>query len=146
MGVQSAHSEPRTPNPELTRRCQGLTLIEVLFSLAILAVGEVLIMQALARGAHALAIAERRSTAYAFAAAKLADLEMSFQQRAEPNMSGRFGAGQGAFEWRVDSVPQDDQPKLALVTLTVDWRQGKHEYASRFSTVRRLSDEELHPQ
>ncbi len=100
-------------------------------------------MQALARGAYALVTAERRSTAYAFAAAKLADLDMSFQQRAEPNMSGRFGSGQGAFEWHVDSVPQDDQPRLALMTLTVDWRQGKHEYALRFSTVRRVPEEEI---
>jgi prepilin-type N-terminal cleavage/methylation domain-containing protein len=127
------------------RRCSGLTLIEVLLSLAILAVGEVLVMQALARGASALAAAEHRSTAYAFAAAKLADLEMSFQQRQELKTNGRFGAGRDAFEWQVEAAAQDDQPRLELVTLTVDWRQGPHRYASRFSTVRRVPEEELLP-
>ena len=71
-GVRSEHAELRTPNSELTRRRQGLTLIEVLLSLAILGIGEVVILQALARGAHAMAAAERRSAAYAFAAAQLA--------------------------------------------------------------------------
>ena len=120
-----------------------MTLIEVLLSLAILAIGQVVILQALARGAYALAGAERSSTAYAFAAAKLADLDLSFQQRVEPKMSGRFGSGQGAFEWHVDRVPQDDQLRLALVTLTVGWRQGKHEYASRFNMVHRAPEEKL---
>ena len=97
-------------------------------------------MQALARGAHALAAAQYRSTAYAFAAAKLADLEIGLQQRQEMKTSGRFGSGQEAFEWEVATAPQD-HPKLELVTLTVDWRQGQHRYASNFSTVRRVPEE-----
>ena len=102
-------------------------------------------MQALARGAHALAAAQYRSTAYAFAAAKLADLEMSLQQQQELRTSGRFGSGPNAFDWQVTTAPQDDQPQLEQVTLTVDWRQGPHRYASSFSTVRRAPAEERQP-
>jgi hypothetical protein len=113
----------------------------VLISLAILSVGQVIIMQALARGAYALASAKRRSTAYAFAAAKLADLELSERQRVEPRLSGRFGSGQDTFGWRVDTAP--DSAQLELVTLTVDWRQSGHAYAQHFSAVRRAPAEDL---
>ena len=93
-------------------------------------------MQALARGAAALASAKQRSTAYTFAAAKLADLDLSQQQRIEPRLSGHFGSGRELFGWRVDAVPEPERPELELVTLTVDWQHGRHDYASRFSTVR----------
>ena len=119
----------------------GFTLVEVLISVAILAVGSVLIMQALARGAYALAVAAQRSTAYSFAAAKLADLELSARQGIVPNSAGRFGTGARQCEWRVDASPLDDEPQLALLTLTVGWRQGRYQYESRFSTVQRLPPE-----
>lgn len=98
-------------------------------------------MQALAQGAAALASARHRSTAYTFAAAKLADLEMAERQRLEPRLSGRFGSGRDTFGWRLDMAPEVEQPRLELVTLTVDWRQGQHAYASQFSTVRRAPEE-----
>ena len=122
-------------------RQTGLTLIEVLLSLVILGIGEVVILQALARGAHAMAAAERQSAAYAFAAAKLADLELGVQQGGELKTSGAFGTGSSRFDWHLDTVPQSDDPRLALMTLTVDWRQGPHRYASSFSTIRRAPKE-----
>ena len=100
-------------------------------------------MQALARGAAALASAKQRSTAYAFAAAKLADLELSQQQRVEPRLSGHFGSGRELLGWRVDAAPELERPELELVTLTVDWHQGHHDYASRFSAVRLAPAETL---
>jgi hypothetical protein len=123
-----------------------LTLIEVLISIAILAIGQVLIMQALARGAHALSVAERRSTAYAFAAAKLADINLRARQGEAIDMDGRFGSGRSAFEWRIDRFPQPDHPAIELLTLTIDWPQGKHRVASSFSAVRQLSEVEMLPQ
>jgi hypothetical protein len=115
----------------------------VLISIAILAIGQVLIMQALARGAHALAIAERRSTADAFAAAKLADIDLRAHQGQEIDADGRFGSGRNAFGWRVERALQPDHPTLELVTLTVDWPQGKTRAASRFTTVRLLDADEV---
>ena len=119
----------------------GFTLVEVLISIAILAVGAVLIMQALVRGAYALTVASNRSTVYSFAAAKLTDLELSTRQGVAQKSSGRFGSGAGQFEWQVDASPLDDEPQLSLVTLTVAWRQGRHRYESHFSTVQRLPPE-----
>ena len=98
-------------------------------------------MQALARGAYALTVASNRSTVYSFAAAKLTDLELSTRQGVAPKSSGRFGSGAGQFEWQVEASPLDDEPQLALVTLTVAWRQGRHRYESHFSTVQRLPPE-----
>ena len=138
-GGRGTSRAPR-PAPRAPHARFGLTLIEVLISLAILSIGQVIVMQGLARGAHALAAARYRSTAYTFASAKLADLELSQQQGAEARLSGRFGSGQETFNWRVDAVPQEDQPGLELVTLTVDWRQGQHAYAQRFSTMRRAAE------
>lgn len=117
-----------------------MTLVEVLISVAILAIGAVLIMQALARGAFAQALAQHRATAYAFAAAKLADLEMIAAAGAIPASSGRFWAGQDAFEWQVGAAPLDDAPELQLLTLTVSWRQGRHRYESSYSVVQRAPE------
>ena len=125
---------PRAPR-------QGLTLVEVLISVAILAVGAVLIMQALARGAYGLTVASNRSTAYAFAAAKLVDLELSAQQGTVPKTRGRFRTDRGRFEWTVHTAPLDE-PQLELIMLTVSWRQGRHAYESSYSTAQRVPLEE----
>ena len=117
----------------------------MLISLAILSVGQVIIMQALARGAAALATAKQRSTAYAFAASKLADLELSERQHAEPRLSGRFGSGRDTFGWRIDAAPEAGQPRVELLTLTVDWQHGQHDYASQFSTLRRAPEGTVAP-
>ena len=115
--------------------------MEVLLSVAILAIGAVLIMQALARGAYALAVAKYRSTAYAFSEAKLADLELSASQGLIPKASGHFGAGQERFEWTVSATPLEEALPIQRVTLTVGWRQGRHPYESDFSLVQRVPPE-----
>jgi hypothetical protein len=115
-----------------------LTLVEILISVAILAVGAVLIMQALARGAYALSAAHVRSQVYAFSAAKMADLELSLQQGVAPNTEGQFGVGREQIRWRVKTTLVDDEPELQLVTLIVSWRQGRHDYESSVATVQRV--------
>ena len=110
--------------------------MEVLISVAILSVGAVLILQALARGAYTLTLAKHRATAYAFAAAKLADLELAASQGVEPQMSGEFGPARERFTWQLEAAPLDE-PELQRVTLTVSWRQGRHRHDSSFTTVQR---------
>jgi prepilin-type N-terminal cleavage/methylation domain-containing protein len=71
----------------------GLTLVEVLISIAILALGAGLVMQALARGAHTLVVARNRSTAYAFSAAKMTDLESLNGAVCQYDTAEQFRAG-----------------------------------------------------
>jgi hypothetical protein len=114
----------------------------VLISIAILASGAVIITQALARGAHALALAQRRTTAYSFAASKLADLELAAAEGDTARTAGAFGVGQDRFEWHLETAPLD-VPSLQTATLTVTWRQGGRDYESRFSTVQPVPPEDV---
>ena len=116
--------------------------MEVLISIAILAGGAAIIMQALARGAHALALAQRRTTAYQFAASKLADLELAEAEGKAIRSAGQFGTGPERFEWHLKAAPLD-APTLQMVTLTVEWRQGGQRYESRFSTVQPVPPEDI---
>ena len=131
---------PRTQNaerlwkgPEPKTYVRGMTLVEVLLSVVILASATVLILQALARGAVGLAIAANRSRAYAFASTKLADVELSFAQGLNPAPKGNFRMGDTPFHWELAMSQAIEDPELQVVTLTVDWNQGRGEYASQFS-------------
>ena len=130
-----------TMTSQIGSRSRGLTLVEILVAVAILATGGVLILQALARGAYALNVAENRRWAYVFSQAKMADLDMSLKQGLEPKTHGEFRMGREQFRWDVDTFATDE-PELQLVTLTVAWRQGRHDYASQFSTLVRVEVEE----
>ena len=123
----------------LASRHRGLTLIELLISVAILASAAVLIMQALARGAYTLALADNRLKAYAFCATKMADLEMQFNSAAALDTHGEFRSGRDQFEWHVESSAISDDPTLELITLTVGWQQGRDAYTSHVSALRHLA-------
>ena len=116
---------------------RGLTFVEILISVAILAGAVVLIMQALARGAYLMRLAENRLLAYTFATAKMADLETSLRQGEVPKLFGEFRNGLERFDWRVHADPEED-PRLERLTLTVEWRQGRDAYQSSVSLLRRL--------
>lgn len=126
---------PRTAPPS----ARGFTLIEVLLSIAILSVGTVFVMQALLRGAYALAVADARTTVYAFASAKLSDLETGSAQGLAPKTSGKFTADGYPISWRLETSPLADEPELELATLTVSWMQGGQWHDTHFNTVRRLN-------
>jgi hypothetical protein len=110
-------------------------------SVAILAGGAALIMQALLRAAVASQAAKHRTSAYAFAVAKMADLELSFRQGHDPDRSGAFRIGQQPFTWQVDqqllagAEALEGEPALHEITLSVAWRQGRAGYATDVSTI-----------
>ena len=129
-GLQpSAHS--------LQRPC-GLTLIEVLISVILLAGGTVLVMQSFATGWEAIVRADERTTAYLFALSKLADLELANQQGRElsDRINGSFRAEAKPFTWRLDAVPDGSsiQPPTQ-VTLSVSWPRGKSTDEAQFSVL-----------
>lgn len=115
----------------------GLTLIEILISIAILAFALTLILQSLGRGAYALALAGNRLRAYEFAAAKMGDLELAWRLAEEPKARGSFRMGGTLFTWSLDEQPLE-RPEMALSTLTIRWDQGRHEQASQVEAVHRV--------
>ena len=136
LGAQGWGCWPRAQSPEPRACVSGLTLIEILVSVAILASAMVLIMQALARGASALNLARNRLSAYRFSVAKMADLELSAGQPSVPRTEGQFRAGRDEFHWRVEAASSPDEPQLELVNLIVAWDQGRHTYESQVSALR----------
>ena len=122
---------------------RGLTLIEILVSVAILAGSLALILQALARGSYALAVADNRFTSYAFLVAKLADVDTMIARGHTMTTEGQFRSGRQPFHWRLDTVPSPEDPLLEQVTLRVMWRQGERDYHSDVSLLRRLPEQTL---
>ena len=133
--------QPRALSPEPTALRRGLTLIEILVSVTILATAVVLIMQAFVRGAYMVSVATHRLNAYAFSSAKMADLELSVRQGFVPEPRGRFRMGQDQYEWHVEIVPSIEDPELETLTLTVGWRQGPHAYETSVSTLKRVVEQ-----
>ena len=120
-------------------RNNGLTLVEILVSVVILASAMVLIMQAFARGAQALSLARNRLRAYGFAMEKMADLELDFVQQITPRLNGQFYRGHDLFHWRVEATAVADEPQLQWISLIVSWPQNQSVYESRVGLVIRVA-------
>lgn len=123
---------PRVP------RGAGLTLIELLVAVVILATSAVFVMGALARAAEAQAIADEQRCAYLFGLEKMAALEVGFfsgQEIAEKE-EGSFLVGAQRFAWRtVARHPDEARPEVTAVALTVAWRRGEQDYAQQYRTT-----------
>ena len=117
---------------------RGLTLIEILLSIVILSSAVTIIMQAMARSVSALHLAQHTITAYAFANAKLADVELELAQQKDPSGSGSFREGRDLFRWSVDVVPWVDSPGVEHVSLTVMWTQRGQAYTREVAMLHRV--------
>ena len=121
----------------------GLTLIEVLVSTVIIAVGTVVVMQALANVAQAQAVSEDRAQACLVAAAKMAEAELAAAggARLPEQDGGRLRIGQQPFDWTLAAVASEDDPQVQVVTLAVRWNRGGDAYRQEVSTLVRLPEE-----
>ena len=120
---------------------RGLTLIEVLVSVAILSAGAVVLTQSLANAAHAQAIAESRMQAYLLAASKLGELEL-IAARGEvvpAQAEGTIRVGGEAFGWSI-SASAPDEALAQAVTLRISWHHGSREHAQQLETMVRLPE------
>ncbi len=132
----------RTRNLSLGSRVlsprSGLTLIEVLISVILLAGGAVLVMQSFATGWEAMVRADDRSTAVLFAMSKLADLELASQQSRDvmERPSGTFRVGVRPFAWSVDvqSIERGEEEQH-LLTLSVTWPRGRSTDEAQFTML-----------
>lgn len=118
----------KQPNKSTRRSSAGLTLVEILISVALLSSGAVLVMHAYAKIWQTTRIAEHRAAAHMFALSKMADLELANHQGLELTRrpSGTFRADGHPYTWYVSAALSDpEHPEgPALVTLTVTWPRG----------------------
>ena len=119
---------------------RGLTLIEVLLSTVILAVGAVFVMQALARISYAHLVAEDQRSASLLAMSKMAEIELAVRAGAlsEKGEQGHVRIGLQTFTWDATSAALADDPTRALVHLTISWRRGDAGFERRLDTILRL--------
>ena len=118
-------------------RDKGFTLIEILMSVAILSIGTVLVMQALARAAWGITAAEHRRQACLFSLSKMAEAELTLRtmKELEEHSGGSFQADQQAFVWNLSSMPETEGSPRRLISLAVTWEDGAHRYEHRVQTV-----------
>ncbi|MBI4598496.1 MAG: prepilin-type N-terminal cleavage/methylation domain-containing protein [Candidatus Omnitrophica bacterium] len=107
-------------------KTKGVSLIEVLISVAILAAGMAVILQGLVRSAYTLSVARNRLRAYSFASAKLTEVELGIHQRAELRPEGSFRIGRETFRWQLTVAPAT--PTTQEAALAVEWQQAGHPY------------------
>ena len=110
-------------------------------SLAILGVGAVTVLQALARIAHAQALTAYQANAYLFAVSKLGDVEVAFRQGRDirDQEEGSFHIGPRNFRWALVTVPLVEAPWVRAVSLTVRWRAAQQDYSRQSQTQLRMS-------
>ena len=122
----------------------GFTLIEVLAAVAILSVGDVFILEALARASQAQVLAEAHRGAYAFAVSKLASLELDYQQGQlhGEHEQGTFRIGAQEFTWDLSTTAAEDEPSMQSVDLSVGWQRGQHHYAHEYRSIFRIPEPE----
>ena len=72
----------------------------------------------------------------------VADIEIALKQGITPRAKGQFRMGPMPFHWRLEAESLEEEPALQLMTLTVAWRQGGHEYDSAVSAVTRIPEEQ----
>ncbi|MBI3324649.1 MAG: hypothetical protein HYZ92_05155 [Candidatus Omnitrophica bacterium] len=122
-----------------------MTLIEVLISVVILAVGSVVIMEAFGRMAQALAVADDETGAYLFAMEKMAQVELEFRQGRLPEddkESGSFRLGDQGFDWTLRMSAVSEEPPVRSVALDVEWQRGAADYSRHLETVLRVAQPE----
>lgn len=125
----------------------GLTLVEVLASLVIISIGSVFILQALAKAAHTLTVAENRFLAYAFSASKFAELEVAKAEGLDlPGEEGSFREKGTTFDWFWEVAPSPEEgPFLGEMRLSVTWKKGRHRYEKTTETLWKLPAETERP-
>ena len=106
---------------------RGLTLIELLLSIAILASALAVILQGLVRSTYAMSVARNRLHAYAFITSKLAEVELAARQEKALRPEGSFRLNHDLFSWHLDDSLLS--PTIKLTSLRVEWQQADHPYS-----------------
>ncbi|HEX9780015.1 MAG TPA: hypothetical protein VGB20_02240 [bacterium] len=142
MTSRTGRCSPARPHrPARRGRAAGLTFIELLVAVVVLAAVGVSVMPALGAASRALSVADARTTAQLFAASKLADAELAAQQGREPDesSSGTFAEGGLRYRWAMQAGLHPAGPQLRQVRLSVTWPRGPHTDAYALATILRVT-------
>ena len=126
---------------------KGLTLVEVLVSVALLGLGLVFILPSMVRISYALEVAEAKRLAYFFSVSKMAQVELNFREGIPPEEEdqGQFRSEGRQFQWDLLTSDIPDHPGFHSVLLAVHWRQGDRTYRREFPSLMKLQQEEEEP-
>ena len=121
----------------------GLTLVEVLVSVVIIAIGTVVVMQALARVAQAQVVADDRVQASLVASAKMVEAELATVDGTplSEHDGGHLRVNEQPFDWTLSAAASAEDPQVQAITLAVSWSRGQKTYRQEVSTLVRLPKE-----
>lgn len=125
------------------RNNKGFTLIEVLVAIVVLAVGLVLVAEAMGRTQQAMRISENLITASRLAEEKVTEAELDVLQYHKLQSSSADGTERfpgRQFVWRRTIAPFthstiEDETKANIVLTAVEWREGRRKNQLDLSTV-----------
>lgn len=108
---------------------EGFTLVEVLVSISILAIGLVLVVQAMGRTQLALRLSENITRASYIAEEKIVNMELKVRDLGRASFGGESGRVEfpgRAMEWEsninhFDKVAKDDEARLNKLSVKVNW-------------------------
>jgi type II secretory pathway component PulJ len=114
---------------------QGLSFVEILVSLVILASGSVYLLRALASTAKAQSIARQQCEALLFSMAEMGRAEVEYRASGIPDADdGAFRTADAAFEWDLALQPDALDLQAASAVFSVRWERGGAVYEKKFQT------------
>jgi general secretion pathway protein I len=123
------------------RRARGFTLIEMVVSIILMAIGVVGAMMCIGTATRLTGTADDYATAAGLAQERLAlvvsQLAQQPDQFAAGDQQGSFGDDHPGFTWR-QQVETTDLPDLDRVTITISWPAGIGRREARFVTFERI--------
>ena len=130
-----------TGHPSNRRRtAAGLTLVELLVTVSLLAAAAVAILPGLAVAARVARVLERRTQAYFYAFNQLSEIDTSIamgQMPAEED-DGKVDFGADRIQWRLTAAPAGSDASLRILHLDLSWPRGKGSDTYGLQTVVRV--------
>ena len=121
-----------TLNLKKLQYTQGFTLIEILVSLAILAIALPPLLRVFSQAGVQGASSENETTAVNLLRYKMAEMEMAGYPEAAGEDEGEFGEG-SRFRWK-STIEDTDTEGLRLISVTVNWLERGREKSITINT------------
>ncbi len=129
-----------TGHPSKPRRLAGLTLVELLVTVALLAAAAVGILPGLAVAARVARVLERRSQAYFYAFNRLSELDAAMAMGLIPpeEDTGKADFGADRIDWQLTSAVAGIDSSLRILRLDLSWPRGKASDTYNLQTIVRV--------